>query len=189
VIRAFIATEIDLRVREKICRVIDQLRLDGWAARWTAPANIHLTLKFLGDIEPHKVEAVHAALQERLRPFSPCTINAKGLGVFPDARRPRIIWVGIEGMELASLTAEVESALLPLGFAPESRKFSPHLTIGRWRQTDRPPETLVGELAKWKNVEFGATRVDEVVLFQSVLKPEGAIYHRLKAVTLGGGAA
>lgn len=188
-IRAFIAAEIDPRVRENIWRAVDQLRASGLAARWIAPTNIHLTLKFLGDIEPNQVETVHAVLQERLRPFPPCTINAKGLGVFPDARRPRIIWVGIEGMALASLAAEVESALSPLGFAPESRKFSPHLTIGRWRQTDRPPKTLGQELAKWKDVEFGATRVDEVVLFQSVLKPEGATYHRLKAVTLSGGAA
>jgi len=92
--------------------------------------------------------------------------------------------VGLAGNELATLAAQVESALLPLGFAPEKRNLSPHLTIGRWRQTDRPSKTLDQELASGKGYEFGATRVDEVILFQSVLKPEGATYNRLKSVAL-----
>lgn len=183
-IRAFIAIEIDSQVRENICRAIDHLKSGGLAARWVAPTNVHLTLKFLGDVELAQIEAAHMALEEGLRPFRRCTINAKGLGVFPDQRRPRIIWVGMHGTELASLAARVESALLPLGFTPDQRKFSPHLTIGRWRQTDRPPKNLGQELARWKDVEFGATQVDQVVLFQSVLKPEGATYYRLKGVAL-----
>ncbi len=184
-LRAFVAVEIDSEVRDRICRAVDQLESRSFRARWVAPANIHLTLKFLGDIAPDQVEAVYTALEGSLRPFPPCTINAKGLGVFPNPRRPRVIWVGIDGKELVSLAACVESALSLLGFAPDQRKFSPHLTIGRWRQTDRPPRNLSQELAKWQHVEFGVTYVDEVVLFQSVLKPEGAIYHRLKAVGLG----
>jgi 2'-5' RNA ligase len=188
VIRAFIAVEIDPQVIGNICRAIHQLESTSLSARWTAPANIHLTLKFLGDIEPDRIDGIHRALEERLRPFPRCTINAKGLGVFPDPRRPRIIWVGIHGDQLASLAAQVESALVPSGFAPDQRNFSPHLTIGRWRQTDRPPKALAQELAKWKDVQFGATRVDEVVLFRSVLKPEGATYYRLIGVALGRGA-
>jgi 2'-5' RNA ligase len=184
VIRAFIAVEIDSQVRENICRAMDQLKSRSLAARWIAPANIHLTLKFLGDTEVDQIDAIQTALEGRLRPFPRCTINAKGLGVFPDPRRPRIVWVGMYGNELASLAAQVESALSPLGFAPDRRNFSPHLTIGRWRQADRPPKTLRQELANWKDVEFGATRVDEVVLFQSVLKPEGATYYRLKGAAL-----
>jgi 2'-5' RNA ligase len=183
-VRTFIAVDIDPQVREKISRAITQLRPRFLGVRWVAPANFHLTLKFLGDTEQTRIEAIGAALEERLRPFPRCTINAKGLGVFPDLRRPRIIWVGLAGNELATLAAHVESALLPLDFAPEKRNFSPHLTIGRWRQTDRPSNSLGQELASWKDYEFGATTVDEVILFQSVLKPEGATYYRLKSVTL-----
>jgi len=185
VIRAFIAIDIDPQVRENISRAIGQLSSRVLGVRWIAPANFHLTLKFLGDVEQAQIEAISAALEERLRPFPRCTINAKGLGAFPNLRRPRIMWIGLAGNELATLAAQVELALLPLGFAPEKRNFTPHLTIGRWRQTDRPSKTLGQELESWKDYEFGATRVDEVILFQSVLKPEGAIYTRAKAVTLG----
>jgi len=184
VIRAFIAIDIDPQVRENITRAIGQLRSRVLEVRWIAPANFHLTLKFLGDIEQTQIEAIGAALEERLRPFPRFTINAKGLGVFPDLRRPRIMWIGLAGNELTTLAAQVELALLPLGFAPEKRNFTPHLTIGRWRQTDRPSKTLGQELASLKEYQFGASNVDEVILFQSVLKPEGAIYTRAKAVTL-----
>ena len=183
-IRAFIAIDIDPQVRENITRAIGQLRSRVLEVRWIAPANFHLTLKFLGDIEQTQIEAIGAALEERLRPFPRFTINAKGLGVFPDLRRPRIMWIGLAGNELTTLAAQVELALLPLGFAPEKRNFTPHLTIGRWRQTDRPSKTLGQELESLKDYQFGASNVDEVILFQSVLKPEGAIYTRAKAVTL-----
>jgi len=184
VIRAFIAIDIDPQVRENITRAIGQLRSRVLEVRWIAPANFHLTLKFLGDIEQTQIEAIGAALEERLRPFPRFTINAKGLGVFPDLRRPRIMWIGLAGNELTTLAAQVELALLPLGFAPGKRNFTPHLTIGRWRQTDRPSKTLGQELESLKDYQFGASNVDEVILFQSVLKPEGAIYTRAKAVTL-----
>jgi 2'-5' RNA ligase len=184
VIRAFIAIDIDPQVRENISRAIGQLRSQVLGVRWIAPANFHLTLKFLGDIEQAQIETIGAVLKERLRPFPRFTINAKGLGVFPDLRRPRIMWIGLAGNELATLAAQVESALLPLGFAPEKRNFTPHLTVGRWRQTDRPSKTLGQELESLKDYQFGASSVDEVILFQSVLKPEGAIYTRAKAVTL-----
>ena len=183
-IRAFIAIDIDPQVRENITRAIGQLRSRVLEVRWIAPANFHLTLKFLGDIEQTQIEAIGAALEERLRPFPRFTINAKGLGVFLDLRRPRIMWIGLAGNELTTLAAQVELALLPLGFAPEKRNFTPHLTIGRWRQTDRPSKTLGQELESLKDYQFGASNVDEVILFQSVLKPEGAIYTRAKAVTL-----
>jgi 2'-5' RNA ligase len=184
VIRAFIAIDIDPQVRENISHAIGQLRSQVLGVRWIAPANFHLTLKFLGDIEQAQIETIGAVLKERLRPFPRFTINAKGLGVFPDLRRPRIMWIGLAGNELATLAAQVESALLPLGFAPEKRNFTPHLTVGRWRQTDRPSKTLGQELESLKDYQFGASNVDEVILFQSVLKPEGAIYTRAKAVTL-----
>jgi 2'-5' RNA ligase len=184
VIRAFIAIDIDPQVRENISRAIGPLRSQVLGVRWIAPANFHLTLKFLGDIEQAQIETIGAVLKERLRPFPRFTINAKGLGVFPDLRRPRIVWIGLAGNELTTLAAQVELALLPLGFAPEKRNFTPHLTIGRWRQTDRPSKTLGQELESLKDYQFGASSVDEVILFQSVLKPEGAIYTRAKAVTL-----
>ena len=183
-IRAFIAIELEPAVIEKIAHAVEQLKTQIAGIRWTLPANFHFTLKFLGDIERSQVDSVANALQREVHPFSRFTINAKGLGVFPGPRRPRILWVGLTGIELARLAAKVESALEPLGFAPEQRGFTPHLTIGRWRQFDRAPDNLRLDLENWRDYEFGGSSVDEVILFQSVLKPAGAIYSQLKVVKL-----
>jgi 2'-5' RNA ligase len=86
---------------------------------------------------------------------------------------------------LGGLAAKVQSSLLPLGFAPEQRSFTPHLTIGRWRDSDRAPKTLKQDLESWRHCVFGHSVVNEVVLFQSVLKAEGAVYRRLKVISLG----
>jgi 2'-5' RNA ligase len=184
VIRAFIAVEIDPQVIDKISAAINQLKSRVSGVRWVNATNIHLTLKFLGDVEETQINQIGAALEAQLHPFPRFTINAKGLGVFPDLRRPRILWVGLTGIQLASLVSRLESALEPLGFAPEKRSFTPHLSIGRWRQTDRASKTLGQALESWKDYQFGATNVDEVILFHSKLNPEGAIHTKLQIVTL-----
>ena len=183
-IRAFIAVEIDPATINRIAAVIEQLKPRVRGMRWVAPTNFHLTLKFLGDIDESKIGPIDAALTDTLRPFPRCTLNAKGIGVFPSLKRPRVLWVGLTGNPLISLAEQVESALAPLGFAPEERSFTPHLTIGRWRQADRADRTIEQELKHWINYEFGASPVGEVIFFQSELKPEGAIYTRLKVVAL-----
>jgi 2'-5' RNA ligase len=93
--------------------------------------------------------------------------------------------VGLSGDQLTDLAAKVESALVPLGFVPETRVFTPHLTIGRWRESSRPAKNLRQEIASWNDFEFGACAVRQIVLFQSVLKPEGASYSQLETVQLG----
>ena len=183
-IRAFIAVEIQPQTRDRIVAAMEQLKTRVSAVRWVAPSNLHLTLKFLGDIEESKIDPIGTALSTALCPFPRCTINVKGLGVFPSSKRPRVLWVGLEGPGLVPLAAQVESALVPLGFAPDQRGFTPHLTIGRWRQSDRTGKTLEQELQRWVNYDFGTSRADEVILFQSVLRPTGAIYTRLKVVAL-----
>ena len=183
-LRTFIAVEIAPDIISRIAAAIDQLRPQVKGIRWVAPANIHLTVKFLGNIEENQIEPICEALMEALRPFPRCTINAKGLGVFPSVKRPRVLWVGLHGNQLISLTVKVASALAPLGFMLEERNFTPHLTIGRWRQAERPDRALAQELENWTQCDFGPTLVDEVILFESLLKPAGAIYNRLKVVTL-----
>ncbi len=183
-IRAFVAVDLETQTVQKIAAAIVQFcpRIPG--IRWLPPANFHLTLKFLGDIEEAKVAPIAAALERELYPFSCFTINAKGLGVFPDLKRPRILWVGLVGGELNALASTVEKALVPFGFAAEKRAFTPHLTIGRWRQFNGLPKELGDEIEKWQGHDFGRSNVGEVVLFQSVLKPEGAVYRPLKTVAL-----
>jgi 2'-5' RNA ligase len=184
VIRAFIAVDLDPQVIERIGAAILELKPRLPGVRWIPPTNFHLTLKFLAAIREEQVDAIHAALAAQLQPFSRCAINAKGLGVFPDSRRPRILWVGVESAKLALLAAQIETALTPLGFAPEARGFKAHLTIGRWREPGRISRELVAVLERWRGVEFGQSQIDTVNLFQSVLKPEGAEYRRLKTIPL-----
>ena len=184
-IRAFIAVDLDDPVIEKVCNVVAILKSRITEIRWLRKENLHLTLKFLGNIAESQVEPITAALRHPLGLFSPCTISAKGLGVFPDFRRPKILWVGLTGDQLVQLTAEIESALMPIGFTPENRAFTPHLTIGRWREGSRPAKNLRQEIDSLNDFEFGACAVRQIVLFQSVLKPEAASYSELRTIQLG----
>jgi RNA 2',3'-cyclic 3'-phosphodiesterase len=184
VIRAFIAVEIAPKTVESISEAIGQLKLRVTGVRWIPLNNLHVTLKFLGDIDEAKVDPIAQALRDHLRPFSRFIISAKGLGVFPDLKRPRVLWVGLEAQRLAVLASTVEKALEPLGFSPEKRGFQPHLTIGRWRESEKPSAKFGEELARWKNHEFGQSEIKVVILFQSMLKPEGAIHRPLKDVAL-----
>jgi RNA 2',3'-cyclic 3'-phosphodiesterase len=185
VLRAFIAVEIAAEIVNRIAAAIDQLRPQVRGIRWVAPANIHLTVKFLGNIDESQIEPICQALTQALRPFPRCTINAKGIGAFPSVKRPRVLWVGLHGRQLISLAEKVTSVLAPLGFMLEERTFIPHLTVGRWRQGERAERTLEQALSKWRDFEFGPSPLDEVILFQSVLKPAGAIYTRLNVFALG----
>ena len=183
-IRAFIAVDIDPQTVKKISKALVQLRPRVPGIRWSPLTNFHFTLKFLGGVEETKVESITEALELELRPFPRFTINAKGLGVFPDIKRPRVLWIGLEGKELKDLASKVEKAMEPLGFMPEKRELKPHLTVGRWREFVGSSRILGEELERWKSYEFGESMVAEVIFFQSVLKPEGAAYHVLKTVAL-----
>jgi 2'-5' RNA ligase len=182
--RAFVAVHIDSRTLEKISAVIRQLQDQLSGIRWIRQSNIHLTLKFLGEVDEPRIEPLGRALEQAVGPFSRFTISAKGLGVFPGLKRPQVLWVGLEGSSLIPLASAVEAALKPFGFASERRSFKPHLSIGRWRQFRDSSGSLTRGLEPWKNYEFGKSAVNEVVLFESVLRPEGAVYRPLRTIAL-----
>jgi len=184
VLRAFIAVRIGPPIIARIDTAIRTLRTSIPDVRWVNPENIHLTLKFLGDIEPSQVDAIEQALATSLASFPRFTISVRGLGVFPDVRRPRVLWVGIAEPRLVELAASVEAALVDSGFAPEQRRFQPHLTIGRFRQFGSPAINLSTELKAWENEWFGACDVEQVTLFQSVLQPRGAVHTALMTIPL-----
>jgi 2'-5' RNA ligase len=184
VIRAFIAINITPETIAKITDAIAALKRSLADVRWVNSDNIHLTLKFLGNIDGSQSGAIADALAGHLKPFSRFPISAKGLGVFPDTRRPRVLWVGLDQPRLIELAAAVEAALVPLGFPPEQRGFQPHLTIGRFRQFKISAKKLAEELEQWKGHPFGVSNVDQVTLFESVLTPDGALHRPLKTVAL-----
>lgn len=183
-IRAFIGVQIAPEVRARIAEATAQLARQIPGIRWVPEENFHFTLKFLGDIEQSQIEPICEALAEAFRPFRRFTINAKCLGVFPDLKRARVLWVGLEGNNLLALAKRVEIVLEPFGYPRDNRIFRPHLTVGRWRALSGSHKGLEDKLDRWSSFEFGQSVVDEIGLIESVLKSTGAVYRRLRALRL-----
>lgn len=183
-IRAFVAIPLDRAVRERIAEVQSELGKTLSGIRWTGRENLHLTLKFLGGVEDEKVAPIAAALAEALRPISPFSLLCRGLGVFPDIRKPRVLWAGLEGAPLGKIAASIEAAAQSLGFEREKREFKPHLTIGRWREFGGGADALRREVERRRAHDFGSSEVNEVIFFQSVLKPGGPVYTPLRVFPL-----
>jgi 2'-5' RNA ligase len=184
VVRAFVAIKIDPEVAQRICAVQSKLDKNLGGIRWVKPKNLHLTLKFLGPVSDEKVAPITETLERALHSLARFSVSCRGLSVFPDIRRAKVLWVGLEGKPIANLAATVDDALAPLGFAREKRAFKPHLTIGRWRESAGRPDLLRRELESGQRHDFGSSRTNEVILFQSVLKPSGAVYTPLKVLPL-----
>jgi 2'-5' RNA ligase len=188
-IRSFIAIELPGEVKRELVRLQDELRLGSrTSVRWVDTNNIHLTLKFLGDIDENITGRITAILEEAASGTSPFRLEIGGLGVFPNPRRVQVVWVGLSGdiEKLGQLQKRIESGLVPLGFAAESRSFTPHLTLGRVRDRATPEERQdLGRLIEGMRFESGAgLKVDAVNLMKSQLTREGPIYSRLSSVEL-----
>lgn len=183
-IRAFVGVRIDPETTQKISEEQSKLQRKLTGLRWVPRENLHFTLKFLGPVPENKIAPITSALQQPIRAVPRFSIIARGIGVFPDIRRPRVLWVGLESKTLATLATEVERALEPLGFAREKRAFQPHLTIGRWRGFGSSPTQITKATESWKEYGFGSFWVEEAILFQSVLKPQGAVYSALEVFPL-----
>lgn len=173
----------DLRAR--LAAEVDRLRPLARDVAWVATANLHLTLKFLGAVDAARLDAVRAALGGAGGP--PFDLVLRGLGAFPSATRPRVLWAGAGGghAEAAALAGRLEAALAPLGFAPEGRPFSAHVTLGRVREPRRNPP-LADALTAAADRELGRLRVDRFALMRSDLSPRGARYTELATVSLSG---
>jgi len=158
---------------QKISEVQSQLQENLTGIRWVAEANLHFTLKFLGSVEDKKVAQIMQALEEALRSVQCFSLLGKGIGVFPNIMRARVLWIGLQSQGLHRIAEGVETALEPLGFPRERRDFAPHLTLGRWRNPGLQPQKLKEQIERWQGYDFGQSKVDDVILFQSVLKPNG----------------
>jgi 2'-5' RNA ligase len=177
--RCFAAIDLSSDVRDAVARAQGKLRAAAPRAdvRWADPAQFHLTLKFLGTVPDERVPAVSAGLDAVAGRAGPIAVVAGGLGGFPSLRSARVLWAGITtGVpELAALAVAVDGAMSDLGFPPESRPFRGHLTIGRVRSPRGGP-ALIDAVAGASAAEFGSWTAEEVVLYESRLRPTGAIY-------------
>jgi 2'-5' RNA ligase len=189
-IRSFIAIDLPEATRHGLAAVQEQLKQSGAGVRWVKPGSIHLTLKFLGNIHPAQVEDIALAVAQEVRDQPPITLGAAGLGAFPSRRKPRVIWIGMEGevQRLNGIQARVENALEPLGFVREKRPFQPHLTIGRVKDR-RKLQALIDAMATLDMEPFNSFDADEIILYKSDLRPTGAIYTKLHRMPLAASAS
>jgi RNA 2',3'-cyclic 3'-phosphodiesterase len=177
--RLFVALSIPSDVRENIASLIRTLRRADSKPRWVNPENLHVTLKFIGEVAAESVPSICGALQT-IRPVEPLTLAFRAVGFFPNARRPNVAWIGIEAPSgLSNLAAAVNRALAPLGIAPETKPFVPHLTVARFKEASLP--ALQAEIEKWKDYSFGHFTTAEIHLIESRLKSSGAEYTTLRS--------
>jgi RNA 2',3'-cyclic 3'-phosphodiesterase len=177
-VRLFVALEIPEETRHALADLIDRLKDITRSARWVRPEGIHVTLKFIGEAPPEKLPAIKEALAQ-VRNSAPVEARFRGCGFFPNERRPRVLWIGVEASpNLAGLAATVEAGLEPLGIAAEAREFKPHLTLARFEGAEGNPR-LLEKLQTFEPFDFGGVRTGEFHLFQSQLQRGGARYTRL----------
>jgi len=173
--RLFVALEIPSAVRENLTALLTALRAVSPKTRWVRPENLHVTLKFIGEVQKTKLAAIRSALAE-VRCGQPVTLDFRGLGFFPNEKHPRVFWAGIEASpRLETLAADIDQALAKLEIAREQRPFSPHLTLARFEPA-RLPEKLHGAIQGNAGREFGLLRTNQFHLIESKLKPSGAEY-------------
>jgi 2'-5' RNA ligase len=179
--RTFIAIELSDRAKETLTRVQSHLKYSDADVKWVEPANVHLTLKFLGEIDEKTCEKVKSILDEIAKTTKPFEMSLESIGAFPSIDFPRVIWVGIdkgakESTELANkITAEFSTKI---GFNKEARDFAAHLTIGRVR-SGKNKQALKEKIILYALLPTLREEVSSVILFQSKLTPTGPIYTRL----------
>jgi len=180
-VRCFVALELPEEVKSFVFAFVSELRQKIKDAKWVSIQGMHLTLKFLGDVPSGAIPAVAKALEQPLAVPEPIQLKVQGLGCFPHMKRPRVIWLGITDSQsaLQSLVQKIEDALVPLGFPRETRSFKPHLTLARMRDARDLSKDL--ELIMQSQKATGPSfSIKSAVLFESVLKPQGAQYHPIK---------
>jgi 2'-5' RNA ligase len=183
-LRLFIAFELPDEVRAAIAEYVHPLRNLPGRVSWVKPDNIHLTLKFLGDTPEKKIDGISGVLREAARDVQPILAKISGSGVFPNERRPRVLWIGIEESTgaLQKLATTIDHRMHDFGFKKEDRSFSPHLTIGRVREGN--VDKIVSAM---RERPFTAHEVEwnEITLMQSELLPGGSVYTPLCKIKLG----
>lgn len=182
--RLFVALEIPAAVRENLAALVGELRVVSSRSRdtrprWVRPENLHLTLKFIGETDPRKVEGIRAALS-KVRTDTPVELQFRGLGFFPHPKHPHIFWAGVKASaNLSPLAADVDRVLEAQGFAREERPFTPHLTLARFKPPGLSDE-LANAIEQNAGREFGNTHASEFRLVESVLQSTGAVYKTIE---------
>jgi 2'-5' RNA ligase len=186
-LRTFVAIEVPEDISSSITHAIAPLRsLLADSVKWVKPDNIHITLKFLGDTPKERIVEIESALARATGGIGPMNVTVKGLGAFPDQRKPNVLWVGLECPPvITELKEHMEIELSRLGFEFDNKPFSPHLTVGRVRRGARVPRRrLAAGMELLKGITFGTMEIREMALMKSDLRAGGPVYTKLFSAAL-----
>ncbi len=182
-IRSFLAFELPGDIKSEVARISANGQKSGLDAGWVKPANIHLTMLFLGDMAERDMPAIISSIDNGLKGTPPIEISLSGMGLFPDIKRPRVMWLGLNGDKerLSALRDRLQSPLELFGVEQEKRPFTPHLTLARFRRPVKDGTLLKGLIDKYSDITGPQGRLDELVLFKSELRQGGSVYTRIHA--------
>lgn len=189
VVRAFIAVDLPPDLQDRLAQITDELRaqMGDVPIRWVPAQNMHLTLKFLGDVSLNNLDVLADILRGETADREPMVISLGGLGAYPKTRRPRVIWVGVEApAAMEAIQRGIDKQTGRVGYARDRRPFSPHITLGRVSRNATPRDVrIIGDILNIKKVGFlGVARVREIHLYRSDLQSGGAVYSRLFSASL-----
>lgn len=185
--RTFLAIDLPSCLLDSIVKKQQAMKPGLPFITWVKSANLHLTLKFIGDTPESKIPELQQAVAKTVTGIQPFVISLRGFGVFPDKLAPRTLWAGIEGdLEvLLDLTKMIETEVTQLGFPPEGKPFCPHLTLARIKKNQRAAGEAIEKASMLADpFIFGSLLVEQVTLFKSELRPTGSVYTKLWAVSL-----
>jgi len=184
--RVFIAIKISDTILRGVRPILQKLRDVGAHVKWVKPENMHLTLKFLGDIDPTIVPQVADCAREAVGSVQPFEIDICGIGTFPQGRPPRVVWLGTDDPSgsLSLISDRLDKLLVKVGVPSDNRAFRPHLTLGRIRSR-RKTDELVNCIDSLSATRLGTQCVDEIILFESQLTRTGPVYTRVSTQQLG----
>ena len=185
--RSFLAIDLPTTIKERLAEQVRNLSPGTSGIKWVDARQIHLTLKFFGSISTESVDKINELTREVTLKMKPFSLTLQGVGGYPHIRRPRIIWAGLSrDLEaLLKLVEELEIAYGNIGIAKEDRSFHPHLTLGR-NKTNQPNANLFQRLSDWAEEESEPFGVEEIILYESELKPCGPVYSKIFSFPLKG---
>jgi len=183
--RLFVAVPIQPKLRRKFFNLVNQLKSIGANVKWVAEENFHITLKFLGDTPDEKLSVVENAIESALSGFSPVRLKFGKLGAFPNFKRPRVLWIGLESgyEELSAMAGSLEDSFEEIGYEKEKRKFRSHLTIGRVK-SQKGVNRLMEKVEYLKDFDGGNMKLTHIHLMKSDLKRSGPVYTVLREFPL-----
>jgi 2'-5' RNA ligase len=183
-LRCFVAIDLAEEVRQRLIALLEDLAQCGADVRWVRPQGLHVTLKFLGWVKAAQLSSIQAAVKRVVAGRTPWEIELRELAAFPNLRRPRVLWVGVQDRgELQAVAEALEREFAALGFPRETRPYTPHVTLGRvssLRGWDKLEERLKSHLAN----SWGESQVKTIIVYQSELRPDGAVYTPLWKTSL-----